>query len=109
MGGTVLIAAVKYVCVLGGWGGVCGGSVCVCVTVWVWVGVGVIAWVWKGVCGWYSLNCCCKVCMCVSGGREGGREGSVCGYDCVGVGVIVWVGVGMIAWVWKGSVWVVQS
>ena len=29
MGGTVLIAAVKYVCV---WGGVCVG-----VTVWVWV------------------------------------------------------------------------
>ena len=28
--------------------------------------------------------------------------GSVCGCDCVGVGVIVWVGVGMIAWVWKG-------
>ena len=33
MGGTVLIAAVKYVCV---WGGVWGG-VCVGVTVWVWV------------------------------------------------------------------------
>ncbi len=66
-----------------------------------------IAWVWKGVCGWYSLNCCCKVCMCVKGGeggREGGREGGVCvcGCDCVGVGVIVWVGVGVIAWVWKG-------
>ena len=27
--------------------------------------------------------------VCVSGGREGGREGSVCGCDCVGVGVIV--------------------
>ncbi len=34
MCGTVLIAAVKYVCVPG-------------VCVW----VGVIAWVWKGVCG----------------------------------------------------------
>ena len=34
MGSTVLIAAVKYVCVSGGgvWGGVCVG-----VTVWVWV------------------------------------------------------------------------
>ena len=30
--------------------------------------------------------------------------GSVCGCDCVGVGVIVWVGVGV-----EGSVWVVQS
>ena len=30
MGGTVLIAAVKYVCVS-------GGGVCVGVTVWVWV------------------------------------------------------------------------
>ena len=28
--------------------------------------------------------------------------GSVCGCDCVGVGVIVWVDVGVIAWVWKG-------
>ena len=41
MGGTVLIAAVKCVCVLGGGGeggreGVWGG-VCVGVTVWVWV------------------------------------------------------------------------
>ena len=32
VGGTVLIAAVKYVCVSGEWGGVCVG-----VTVWVWV------------------------------------------------------------------------
>ena len=39
-----------------------------------------------------SLNCCCKVCMCVSGG----------GCDCVGVGVIVGVGVVVIAWVRKG-------
>ena len=62
-----------------------------------------IAWVWKGVCGWYSLNCCCKVCMCVSGG--GGREGSMCGcdcvgrcgYDCVGVEGSVWVCVVLIA------------
>ena len=59
MGGRVLIAAIKYVCVSGG-GSV--GGVC--------VGVGLIAWVRKGVCGWYSLNCCCKVCMCVGG--EGG-------------------------------------
>ena len=49
----------------------------------VWAGVGVIAWVRKGVCGWYSLNCCCKVCMCV----WGGVRGSV----CVGVTVWVWV------------------
>ena len=33
MGGTVLIAAVKYVCVLEG--GECGWGVCVGVTVWV--------------------------------------------------------------------------
>ena len=33
MGGTVLIAAVKYVCVSGG----SVGGVCVGVTVWVWV------------------------------------------------------------------------
>ena len=43
MGGTVLIAAVKYVCV---WGGV-GGSVCGCDC----VGVGVIVWVGVGVEG----------------------------------------------------------
>ena len=41
----------------------------------VWVGVGVIAWVRKGVCGCYTLNCCCKVCV----------RGGVC------VGVTVWV------------------
>ena len=77
------------------------GCDCVCgwVGVIVWAGVGVIAWVRKGVWGWYSLNCCCKVCMCVGGGECGG---SVCGCDCVGVGVIVWVGVGVIAWVRKG-------
>ena len=59
--------------------GVCGCD-CVSVGVIVWVGVGVIAWVWKGVCGRYSLNCCCKVCMCVGGGGGGGGEcgGSVC-------------------------------
>ena len=34
MGGTVLIAAVKYVCVLGG---ECGGSVCGCDCVGMWV------------------------------------------------------------------------
>ena len=82
MGGTVLIAAVKYVCVLGKGG---GGSVGVGVIVWVGgcdcVGVGVIAWVRNGVCGWYSLNCCCKVCMCVGG----------VGGVCVGVTVWVWV------------------
>ena len=86
MGGTVLIAAVKYVCVSGGEGGregsVCGCD-CVGVGVIVCVGVAMIAWVWKGVCGWYSLNCCCKVCMCV-GGECGG---SVCGCDIVGVWV----------------------
>ena len=48
----------------------------------------VIAWVRKGVCGWYSLNCCCKVCMCVGGG-EGGS---------VGVGVIAWVRKGVCGW-----------
>ena len=46
----------------------------------VWVGVGVIAWVRKGVCGWYSLNCCCKVRMCVGRGE--------CGGECVCVGII---------------------
>ena len=71
-----------------------------------WVGVGVIAWVRKGVCGWYSLNCCCKVCMCVGGGSVGG----VC------VGVTVWVGgcdcvggCGCDCVGEEGSVWVVQS
>ena len=39
MGGTVLIAAVKYVCVSegGGGGGECGGSVCGCDCVGGWV------------------------------------------------------------------------
>ena len=32
--------------------------------------VGVITWVMKGVCGWDSLDCCCKVC-----GGEEGEEG----------------------------------
>ena len=41
MGGTVLIAAVKYVCVSEG-GGSVRGSVCGCDC----VGVGVIVWVW---------------------------------------------------------------
>ena len=95
VGGTVLIAAVNYVCVLG-WGGSVGGSVCGCncvgVGVIVWVDVDVIAWVWKGVCEWYSLNCCCKVCMCVVGvGGEGGREGGSVGGVCVGVTVLVLV------------------
>ena len=76
MGGTVLIAAVKYVCVSGGvWGSVCGCD-CVGVGVIVWVGVGVIAWVRKGLCGWYSLNCCCKVCV---------SEGGECEGECVWV------------------------
>ena len=65
--------------------------VCVCVSRWVGgcdcVGVGVIAWVRKGLCGWYSLNCCSKVCMCV-GGECGG---SVCECDCVCVCVCVCV------------------
>ena len=92
-----------YVCQVGEGGGREGGRGG-CVGVIVWVGVDVIAWVWKGVCGWYSLNCCCKVCMCVGGEGEGGSVGgSVCGCDCVGVGVIVCgcdcVGV-------EGSVWV---
>ena len=46
-----------------------------------------------------SLNCCCKVCMCVGGGVWGECVW-VCLCGCVGV--IVWVGVGVIAWVWKG-------
>ena len=88
MGGTVLIAAVKYVCVSeGGGGGSVRGSVCGCdcvgVGVIMWAGVGVIAWVRKGVCGWYSLNCCCKVCMYVGGG--------VCVCVCVCVCVTVWM------------------
>ena len=49
-------------------------------------------------CGRYSLNCCCKVCMCV----VGGECVCVCGCDCVGVCGCDCVGV-------KGSVWVVQS
>ena len=82
MGSTVLIAAVKYACVLGGSvGGVC-------------VGVGVIAWARKRVCGWYSLNCCCKVCMCVRGvwGECVGVIVWVCGCDCEGEEGSVWVG-----------------
>ena len=60
----------RYVCEEGEGRG--GGGVCVC-------GCDcVIVWVWTGVCGWYSLNCCCKVCMCVGG-------------ECVCVGVTVWV------------------
>ena len=66
--GTALIAASKYVhvhvCVCRGRGQE-GEGECVCVIVW--VGVGVIAWVRKGVCGSYSLYCCCKVCMCIRG------------------------------------------
>ena len=30
----------------------------------------------KGVCGWDSLDCCCKVCVCVARGGIGER--SVC-------------------------------
>ena len=102
MGGAVLIAAVKYVCVSGGCGGVGGcdcGYGCDCVGGWVGMGVNCVG---EEVCGWYSFNCCCKVCMCVSG---------------VGfAAVIVWVGVfdfvggcGCDFVVEEGSVWVVQS
>ena len=38
--------------------------------------------------GWYSLNCCCKVCMCVRGVSVGG----VC------VSVIAWVRKGVCGW-----------
>ena len=70
----------------------------------VWAGVGVIAWVRKGLCGWYTLNCCCKVCMCVWGECGGSVCVGVtvwvggcdcvggCGYNCVGEEGIVWVG-----------------
>ena len=57
-----------YVCLGGSVGECVWGCDCVGVGVIVWVGVGVIAWVRKGLCGWDSLNCCCKVCMCVGGG-----------------------------------------
>ena len=50
VGGTALIAAVKYVCVWGGQGEK-----------------------EEGVCGWDSLDCCCKVCV----GGEGEGKGSV--------------------------------
>ena len=50
------------------------------------VGVGVIAWVWKGVYGWDSLDCCLKVCTCVCRGR--GEEGECV---CVCVCVSAWV------------------
>ena len=86
MGGTLLIATVKYVWVLGG----CGGSVwvrlCGCVGVIVWVGVGVFVWVRKGVFGGTLLIAAVRYV----------RWGEVWG-ECVGV--IVWVGVGVIAWV----------
>ena len=54
---TALIAAIKYVCEEGDRVCVCL-CVCVCVCVCVCDCVGVIAWVWKGVCGWDSLDCC---------------------------------------------------
>ena len=67
MGGTVLIAAIKYVCV--GGGGSVRGSVCGCDCVGVIVGgCGCNCVGEEGICGWYSLNCCCKVCMYVGGG-----------------------------------------
>ena len=62
MGGAALIAAVNCVCGGGG-----GRGECVCG--YVGMGVGVIAWVRKAVCGWGSLDCCRKVCVC--GGRGG--------------------------------------
>ena len=85
--------------VRGRWGSVCGCD-CVGVGVIVLVGVGVIAWMKKGVCGWDSLDCCRKVCVCVARGGRGER--SVCECDCVCVGGIVLMGVGVIAWMKKG-------
>ena len=59
---------------------VCGYD-CVNVGLVVCGGVGVIVWVWKGVCRWDSLDCCLKVCTCVSG--EGGRGEGACVCVCV--------------------------
>ena len=80
--GTALIAAVKYVCMEGGRGGVCVGAIvcgCDCVG-----GCG-CSCVRKKVCRWDSLDCCHKVCVGVCVGKERGR--GVCG----GVTVWVWV------------------
>ena len=63
-------------------------SVCVCV----------IAWARRAVCGWGSLDCCSRVCVCggaasiaevhvcVWGGGGGEGEGE-CLCECMGVGV----------------------
>ena len=52
--------------------------------------MGMIAWVRKAVCGWGSLDCCRKVCVCVGRGDDDGV--GVCGGDCVGEEGSVWVG-----------------
>ncbi len=80
MGGTVLIAAVKYVCVLGR-----GKGRSVGVGVIAWVGVGVIAWARECVGG--TVLIAAVKYVCVSGG--------------VGVGlcVIVWVSACDCVWV----------
>ena len=46
----------------------------------------------EGVCGWDSLDCCCKAC--VYGGSGGGGVCMLCVivYDCVGEVGSVWVG-----------------
>ena len=45
---------------------------------------------WKGVCGWGSLDCCLKVCTCMYVSGEGGveEEGERVSVD---VGVTVWM------------------
>ena len=101
MDGTALIAAVKYVCVEGRERRR-GRGVCV------WVGVVVIAWMRECV-RWTALIAAVKY-VCVWGGeREEKRRGSVCGCDCVSVGMIVWVGEGVIFVGEERSVWVGQG
>ena len=57
----------------------------------------------KEVCGLDSFDCSLKYgCVYLWGKRERGE--CVCGCDCVGVNVIVWVGVSVIVWVRKGGV-----
>ena len=53
--------------------------------------MGVIVWVRKAVCGWGSLDCCRKVCVCVLGGGRGDGVG-VC------VEVIAWVRKAVCGW-----------